>query len=139
MTAASSSAAGTHGMVPAPAAGDQAKYLRGDGTWATPTNTDTKVNVTLATTTKAYLLGTSTTPTSTAAAVTTVSDTGVYLDNSAGKLCATTFAGQLSGTISSGTTATTQTTGDSSTKVATTAFVHTDALCTNDTLILNCV
>ena len=39
MTGATSSAAGTHGLVPAPAAGNQAKYLRGDGTWSTPTNT----------------------------------------------------------------------------------------------------
>lgn len=31
---ATSSAAGTHGLVPAPAAGDQEKFLRGDGTWA---------------------------------------------------------------------------------------------------------
>ena len=51
-------------------------------------NTDTKVNVTLATTTKAYLLATSTTPTSTAQAVTSVSDTGVYLGTAAGMLCA---------------------------------------------------
>jgi hypothetical protein len=36
---ATSTAAGTSGLVPAPAAGSQAKYLRGDGTWATPTNT----------------------------------------------------------------------------------------------------
>lgn len=36
MVGASSGAAGTKGMVPAPAAGDQAKFLRGDGTWATP-------------------------------------------------------------------------------------------------------
>jgi hypothetical protein len=55
----------------------------------TNTNTDTKVNVTLATTTKAYLLGTSTTPTSTAQAVTSVADTGVYLDTTTGGLCAT--------------------------------------------------
>lgn len=52
-------------------------------------NTDTKVNVTLATTTKAYLLGTSTTPTSTAQAVTSVADTGVYLTTTAGHLQAT--------------------------------------------------
>ena len=39
MTAATASAAGTHGLVPAPAAGKQGQYLRGDGTWATPTNT----------------------------------------------------------------------------------------------------
>lgn len=41
MKAATASAAGTHGLVPAPAAGKQGQYLRGDGTWATPTNTDT--------------------------------------------------------------------------------------------------
>lgn len=39
MGAASASAAGKAGLVPAPAAGAQAKYLRGDGTWAVPTNT----------------------------------------------------------------------------------------------------
>lgn len=39
MGAASASAAGKAGLVPAPAAGAQAKYLRGDGTWVVPTNT----------------------------------------------------------------------------------------------------
>lgn len=34
-TGATSGAAGTSGLVPAPAAGDQAKYLKGDGTWGT--------------------------------------------------------------------------------------------------------
>lgn len=34
MTGASAGAAGTAGLVPAPAAGDQEKFLRGDGTWA---------------------------------------------------------------------------------------------------------
>lgn len=38
MTAATASAAGKQGLVPAPAAGKQTQYLRGDGTWATPTN-----------------------------------------------------------------------------------------------------
>ena len=37
--AATASAAGGSGLVPAPAAGKQGQYLRGDGTWATPTNT----------------------------------------------------------------------------------------------------
>ncbi len=36
--AATSSAAGGTGLVPAPAAGAQTKYLRGDGTWAVPTD-----------------------------------------------------------------------------------------------------
>lgn len=41
MTAASADAAGKAGLVPAPAAGKQASFLRGDGTWVVPTNTDT--------------------------------------------------------------------------------------------------
>lgn len=41
MTGASASTAGTHGLVPAPAAGAQAKFLRGDGTWQTPPDTNT--------------------------------------------------------------------------------------------------
>ena len=39
MGAASASSAGKAVLVPAPAAGAQAKYLRGDGTWQTPPNT----------------------------------------------------------------------------------------------------
>lgn len=39
MTGASASKAGTAGTVPAPAAGDNAKFLAGDGTWATPKDT----------------------------------------------------------------------------------------------------
>lgn len=35
MTGATASTAGTAGLVPAPAAGDNTKFLRGDGTWAT--------------------------------------------------------------------------------------------------------
>ena len=39
--AATSSAAGTAGFVPAPAAGKQASFLRGDGQWVVPTDTNT--------------------------------------------------------------------------------------------------
>lgn len=39
--AATSSAAGGTGLVPAPAAGKQTSFLRGDGTWVVPTNTNT--------------------------------------------------------------------------------------------------
>lgn len=35
MTGATSQDAGTHGLVPAPAAGDEGKFLQGNGTWAT--------------------------------------------------------------------------------------------------------
>ena len=39
MTAATASTAGKAGLVPAPAAGKQASFLRGDGTWVVPDNT----------------------------------------------------------------------------------------------------
>lgn len=38
MTAAKSDTDGAAGLVPAPAAGNQNKFLKGDGTWATPTD-----------------------------------------------------------------------------------------------------
>lgn len=53
MTGASSSADGSAGLVPAPAAGKQASYLRGDGTWAVPTNTYTSAYCTTAAATAA--------------------------------------------------------------------------------------
>ena len=39
MTGATSSQAGTSGLVPQPTAGKQTSFLRGDGTWVVPTNT----------------------------------------------------------------------------------------------------
>ena len=41
MSGASASADGKAGLVPAPAKGKQTSFLRGDGTWATPTDTNT--------------------------------------------------------------------------------------------------
>ena len=46
MKGATSSAAGSTGLVPAPAAGKQASFLRGDGTWVVPTNTNTTYTLT---------------------------------------------------------------------------------------------
>jgi hypothetical protein len=43
-TGATSSTAGAHGLVPAPAAGDEAKFLQGDGTWAAPAGGVSSVN-----------------------------------------------------------------------------------------------
>jgi hypothetical protein len=45
-TGATAGDAGTSGLVPAPAAGDQAKFLQGDGTWATPTAATAWGNIT---------------------------------------------------------------------------------------------
>jgi len=53
--------------------------------------TDTKQNITLATTTKAFITGVSTTPTATAQALVGLADTGVYLTTTAGELNATQF------------------------------------------------
>lgn len=69
-------------------------------------NTDTKVNVKTRGTTKAYLLGTTTSPTSSNQAVESVAETGVYFDTTAGKLVATNFAGKINDV-----TVTKQTTG----------------------------
>lgn len=65
-------------------------------------NTDTKVNVSTRGTTKAYILGTTSSPTSTKVAREAVAETGVYLEtsNSATRLIAPTFVGNLTGTAS---------------------------------------
>ena len=57
MTAATADTAGTAGLVPAPAAGQQTRFLRGDGTWAAPTNTKNTTGTTEKTATKLYLAG----------------------------------------------------------------------------------
>lgn len=44
MKGATSSAAGSHGLAPAPAAGAANRYLRSDGTWAVPPNDNTTYN-----------------------------------------------------------------------------------------------
>ena len=41
MKGATASVAGTRGLVPAPSAGQQTRFLKGDGTWAVPPDTDT--------------------------------------------------------------------------------------------------
>ena len=64
--------------------------------------TDTKVTSTANNTTKAYLVGSTSSSTSTD---TLIKDTNIYLDTTAGKLVATTFSGSLSGNASSSTNA----------------------------------
>ena len=61
-------------------------------------NTDTKQNITLATTSKAFLTGVTTTPTSSAQALTGVADTGVYLTATAGEVSAVRHSFNSSGT-----------------------------------------
>ena len=47
MKGATTSAAGTHGLVPAPAAGAANRYLRSDGVWSVPPDTNTNTTYTL--------------------------------------------------------------------------------------------
>lgn len=79
-----------------------------------PTNIDTKVTNTLATTTKAYVTGTTSATTNTG---TQVFDTGVYLDTTAGQLVATTFKGALSGNASTATALTSKNIGSTTVPV----------------------
>lgn len=61
------------------------------------TDTDTQVHVKKATTTKAYLMGTSTLPETSNKQTTALADTGVYLTTTAGELQATNFVGKING------------------------------------------
>ena len=101
MGAATSSAAGSSGLVPAPAAGEQSNFLRGDGTWAVPT--DTKVTQTVCTTNGEFpilLRGTSagtttaTTTTSFASGITLNPNTGTLSTNFL-KITNTSGTGQI--------------------------------------------
>lgn len=54
MGGATTTTDGAIGLVPQPLVADRTKFLRGDGTWVTPTNTDIKVTQTNTTTNKDY-------------------------------------------------------------------------------------
>jgi hypothetical protein len=84
MTAATADAAGKAGLVPAPAAGKQASFLRGDGTWVVPTDTKNTAGSTNSTS-KLFLIG----ATSQADNPQTYSHSGVYETN--GTLVAVSF------------------------------------------------
>ena len=97
-----------------------------------PTDTDTKVTQTYATASGytywrplvvGYSSGASESFTPSTVTNTTYTFSTIKCQPSSGTIKATTFKGDLNGTINSDTTATTQATTDNSTKVATTAFV----------------
>lgn len=95
MGAASASSAGTKGLVPAPDANKQGYYLRGDGTWAVPTNNKLGQYV-MADNVEYPLLAKRTN------AVVNVTDysnfaAAVTLNPSLGQITAKTFKGALSG------------------------------------------
>lgn len=92
------------------------------------TSSSTGINIVNGTTAIVYCDGTEFYFVTIGATSTNTANTVVLRDGSgnfaAGTITATTFSGQLSGTIASATTATTQASSDDSTKVATTAFVQ---------------
>lgn len=95
MGAATASSAGTKGLVPAPDANKQGYYLRGDGTWAVPTNNEVGQYV-VADNAEYPLLAKRT-----SAAVNVVDPSNfaaaVTLNPSLGQITAKTFKGALSG------------------------------------------
>lgn len=105
-TAATASTAGTVGAVPAPSAGAQAKFLRGDGTWQVPTNTDTKVVQTQSTTAGEYALLAKDNTGVTTTTSGSVFSTGVTVNPNTKTITATTFKGSLHGNATSATKAT---------------------------------
>lgn len=105
-TAATASTAGTVGAVPAPSAGAQAKFLRGDGTWQVPTNTDTKVVQTQSTTAGEYALLAKDNTGVTTTTSGSVFSVGVTVNPNTKTITATTFKGSLHGNAASATKAT---------------------------------
>lgn len=105
-TAATASTAGTVGAVPAPSAGAQAKFLRGDGTWQVPTNTDTKVVQTQSTTAGEYALLAKDNTGETTTTSGSVFSAGVTVNPNTKTITATTFKGSLHGNATSATKAT---------------------------------
>ena len=85
-----------------PSGGSSGQFLgwssAGVATWVANPNTDTKQNIVLASTSKAYVTGVTTAPTSTTAAMTGVGDTGVYLTTTAGELSAVRHSYNVDGT-----------------------------------------
>lgn len=105
-TAATASTAGTVGAVPAPSAGAQAKFLRGDGTWQVPTSTDTKVVQTQSSTAGEYALLAKDNTGETTTTSGSVFSVGVTVNPSTKTITATTFKGSLHGNATSATKAT---------------------------------
>ena len=98
MTGATSSADGVAGLVPAPHAGDQGKFLRGDGTWATAITSDIKVRQVLDTSNKKYpLLFSYAEASSTTTNIDNTSrrNNSIYVIPSTGTVTATNFAGKI--------------------------------------------
>ena len=90
---------------------DKFGHITGVGTGSeTVTNSDSKQNVVLNQTTKAYITAVTATPTSTPQALTAIADTDVYLDTTSGQLAAKSF--KITGTSNSSNTLTSDATNN---------------------------
>ena len=112
MVAATSDVAGKAGLVPAPSAGAQGKYLRGDGTWQTPPNTDTKVSQTVSTTAGEYPILTKDSTSATTVTTGTKFASTITANHSTGIVTAKGFKGSLTGNASTATKATQDASGN---------------------------
>lgn len=116
------------GLVPAPGGTTSTKFLREDGSWVVPSNTDTKVTEAVATDSAEYPILTKNTT-----AITTITDTtkfaaGVTINPSEKSITATTFKGELSGNASSATKVGALTVGSTSKPIYLNEGVPTECL-----------
>lgn len=123
MVGATSDVAGKAGLVTAPSAGAQGKYLRGDGTWQTPPNTDTKVSQTVSTTAGEYPILTKDSTEATTVTTGTKFASAITANHSTGVITAKGFKGSLTGNAS---TATKATQDDSGNVITTTYATKTE-------------
>lgn len=112
MVGATSDVAGKAGLVTAPSAGAQGKYLRGDGTWQTPPNTDTKVSQTVSTTAGEYPILTKDSTAATTVTTGTKFASAITANHSTGVITAKGFKGSLTGNASTATKATQDASGN---------------------------
>lgn len=112
MVGATSDVAGKAGLVTAPSAGAQGKYLRGDGTWQTPPNTDTTVSQTVSTTAGEYPILTKDSTAATTVTTGTKFASAITANHSTGVITAKGFNGSLTGNASTATKATQDASGN---------------------------
>lgn len=134
MVGATSDVAGKAGLVTAPSAGAQGKYLRGDGTWQTPPNTDTNVSQTVSTTAGEYPILTKDSTAVTTVTTGTKFASAITANHSTGIITAKGFKGSLTGNASTATKATQDASGNTITSTyATKTEVNAKAPLANPT------